>query len=39
MNRRTFLKLLSGILASSPALFQMLVKAEKTGLTQEGITM
>jgi len=39
MNRRTFLKLLSGILASSPALFQMLVKAEKTGLTQEGIKM
>lgn len=39
MNRRAFLKLFGGILASSPALMKMLMTAEKTGAVQEGIKM
>jgi len=37
MNRRAFLKLFGGILATSPALMKMLMTAEKTGAVQEGI--
>lgn len=37
MNRRAFLKLFGGILATSPALMKMIMTAEKTGAVQEGI--